>query len=78
MTIPRLEPGFESGKMADFLRQHEPNFKEIRSKMPTFFENIRAVQKRRINMYTNKAIHLFILHKAILSQIIVKIKSIFR
>ena len=29
-------------------------------------------------MYTNKAIHLFILHKAILSQIIVKIKSIFR
>lgn len=48
----RLEPGFESGKMADFLRQHEPNFKEIRSKMPTFFENIRAVQKK-----TNKYVH---------------------
>jgi len=25
----KLEPGFESGKMANFLREHEPVFKEI-------------------------------------------------
>ena len=48
----KLEPGFESGKMADFLRKHEPVFKEIRDKIPTFFDNIRAIQKK-----TNKYVH---------------------
>lgn len=48
----KLEPGFESGKMADFLRRHEPVFKEIRDKIPTFFDNIRAIQKK-----TNKYVH---------------------
>lgn len=48
----KLEPGFESGKMADFLRKHEPVFKEIRDKIPTFFDNIRAIQKK-----TNRYVH---------------------
>lgn len=48
----KLEPGFESGKMADFLRKHEPVFKEIRDKIPTFFDNIRTIQKK-----TNKYVH---------------------
>ena len=48
----KLEPGFESGKMANFLREHEPVFKEIRTKMSTFFDNIHAIQKK-----TNKYVH---------------------
>ena len=48
----KLEPGFESGKMADFLRKHEPVFKEIRAKIPAFFDNIRTVQRK-----TNKYVH---------------------
>ena len=48
----KLEPGFESGKMANFLKEHEPVFKEIRAKIPAFFDNIRAVQKK-----TNKYVH---------------------
>ena len=48
----KLEAGFESGKMADFLRKHEPVFKEIRAKIPAFFENIRTVQRK-----TNKYVH---------------------
>ena len=48
----KLEPGFESGKMADFLRKHEPVFKEIRDKIPTFIDNIRTIQKK-----TNKYVH---------------------
>jgi len=47
-----LEPGFESGKMADYLQKHEPVFKELRTKMSAFFENIRSVQKK-----TNKYVH---------------------
>lgn len=48
----KLEPGFESGTMAKFLREHEPAFKEIRTKMPAFFDNIHAIQKK-----TNKYVH---------------------
>lgn len=48
----KLEPGFESGKMADFLRNHESVFKEMRTKMADFFDNIRIVQRK-----TNKYIH---------------------
>lgn len=48
----KLEPGFESGEMAKFLREHEPVFREIRSKMSVFFDNIRATQKK-----TNKYVH---------------------
>ena len=48
----KLEPGFESGTMAEFLREHEPAFKEIRSKMPAFFNNIHAILKK-----TNKYVH---------------------
>lgn len=47
-----LGPGFESGRMANFLREHESIFKEIRTKMPAFFDNIHAIQKR-----TNKYVH---------------------
>ena len=48
----KLEPGFESGKMVDFLRKHESVFKEIKAKIHAFFDNIRVVQKR-----TNKYVH---------------------
>ena len=48
----KLGAGFESGKMADFLRNHEPAFKEIRTKMHAFFDNVRGVQKK-----TNKYVH---------------------
>lgn len=48
----KLEPGFESGTMAKFLREHEPVFKEIRTKIPAFFDNIHAIQKK-----TNKYVH---------------------
>lgn len=47
-----LEPGFESGKMICFLQTHEPVFKEVRTKLSTFFENIRIIQKK-----TNKYVH---------------------
>ena len=47
-----LEPGFESGKMTGYLQKHEPVFKELRTKMSAFFENIRSVQKK-----TNKYVH---------------------
>lgn len=53
----KLEPGFESGKMAKYLQKHEPVFKELKTKMSAFFENIRDAQKRQINMCINKAIH---------------------
>lgn len=39
----KLEPGFESGRMANFLQKQEPIFKEIRTKMSTFFDNIHAI-----------------------------------
>ena len=48
----KLEPGFESGRMANFLQEQEPIFKEIRTKMSTFFDNIHAIQKK-----TNKYVH---------------------
>jgi len=48
----KLGEGFESGKMVDFLRNHEPVFKEIRTKMHAFFDNVRGVQKK-----TNKYVH---------------------
>lgn len=48
----KLEPGFESGRMANFLQKQEPIFKEIRTKMSTFFDNIHAIQKK-----TNKYVH---------------------
>ena len=47
-----LEPGAESGKMAEFLRMHEPVFKDIRTKLSAFFENLRTIQKK-----TNKYVH---------------------
>lgn len=47
-----LESGFESGRMANFLREHEPIFNEIRTKMHAFFDNIHAIQKK-----TNKYVH---------------------
>ena len=48
----KLEPGFESGKMAKYLQKHEPVFKELKTKMSAFFENIRDAQKK-----TNKYVH---------------------
>ena len=48
----KLEPGFESGKMAKYLQENEPVFKELKTKMSAFFENIRDVQKK-----TNKYVH---------------------
>ena len=42
----KLEPGFESGKMAKYLQKHEPVFKELKTKMSAFFENIRDAQKK--------------------------------
>ena len=47
-----LEPGFESGKMVCFLKNNEPVFKDIRTKLPTFFKNLRTIQKK-----TNKYVH---------------------
>lgn len=47
-----LKQGFESGAMVNFLRNHESDFKEIRTKMSTFFDNISVIQKR-----TNKYVH---------------------
>lgn len=49
----KLEPGFESGRMANFLQEQEPIFKEIRTKMSTFFDNIHAIQKKK-NKYVHK------------------------
>lgn len=48
----KLESGFESGKMVDFLQKQESAFKELRTKMSAYFENIRSVQKK-----TNKYVH---------------------
>lgn len=48
----KLEPGFESGKMAKYLQKHEPVFKELKTKMSAFFENIRDAQKK-----TDKYVH---------------------
>lgn len=48
----KLDSGFESGKMVGYLQKHEPVFKELRTTMSAFFENIRAVQKK-----TNKYVH---------------------
>ena len=47
-----LEPGFESGKMVCSLKNNEPVFKDIRTKLPTFFKNLRTIQKK-----TNKYVH---------------------
>ncbi|MBQ7237584.1 MAG: hypothetical protein IJS20_02210 [Bacteroidales bacterium] len=47
-----LEKGFESGKMALWISEKEPTFKDIREKMADFFDN---VLKMRSNM--NKYIH---------------------
>lgn len=47
-----LEKGFESGTMSTFLREKEPVFSEIRTKMGMFFENIRQIQRK-----TNKYVH---------------------
>lgn len=74
----KLEPGFESGKMANFLREHEPVFKEIRTKMSTFLTIFMLSRKRRISMYTNKAFSLFIPHNDCLGLIIEKRKFIIR
>lgn len=72
----KLEPGFESGKMAKYLQKHEPVFKELKTKMSAFFENIRDAQKK-----TNKYVHKqgyssFIPHKDIPGRITAKIRSI--
>ena len=39
----KLEPGFESGKMANYLRANEPVFMDMVSKMQPFFDRVRRV-----------------------------------
>ena len=48
----RLNHGFELGKLASFLKEKEPVFMDMTSKMKSYFEHIREVQKR-----TNKYVH---------------------
>lgn len=49
----KLEPGFESGKMAKYLRANEPVFMDMASKMQPFFDKVREVQQDS-NKYVHK------------------------
>lgn len=49
----KLEPGFESGKMANYLRTNEPVFMDMVSKMQPFFDRVRRVQQDS-NKYVHK------------------------
>ena len=49
----KLEPGFESGKMAKYLRAKEPVFIDMASKMQPFFDKVREVQQDS-NKYVHK------------------------
>lgn len=49
----KLEPGFESGKMANYLRANEPAFMDMVSKMQPFFDRVRRVQQDS-NKYVHK------------------------
>lgn len=49
----KQEKGFESGKMAAFLRDHEATFSELRKNMAPFFDNVRETEAK-INKYVHK------------------------
>lgn len=49
----KCENGFESGQMAKYLRENEPNFKEVREKLSLYFEGLREYVKK-INKYVHK------------------------
>lgn len=49
----KLEPGFESGKMVNYLRANEPVFMDMVNKMQPFFDRVRKIQQDS-NKYVHK------------------------
>lgn len=49
----KLEDGFETGRMQSYLKENEPNFKEIREKLADYFDNLFSV-RRKIDKYVHK------------------------